>query len=345
MRWASFSIPAYGFYFHFIFPWTELLDNVMQPALTRMTATSPPITAYEYKFGDEGYLLDYHGTKVFYPMYKSLPVVEHFQADPKDVCIVTFPKAGTKFMSAVVWMILHDGDPASLLEGDTLERKVPYLEFCLPGMKMEAMPAYQMNQQVPPRVFFTHLGYDALPESIKTGAKIIYVSRNPKDVMVSTNYFFRSMPFAQCSSTMEETVRSFIDNTCAYAPFFDHVAGYRRRLSDMPNLVFTTYEEMLQDLKNVVKRVARLLEKDLDDVQISNIVRYCSHEQMKDNQLTNQSHLHKMGLRDFKVSPFMRKGIVGDWKNHFTPEVNQQVNEWIEREQRRLQQDLDGFQF
>ena len=26
---------------------------------------------------------------------------------------------------------------------------------------------------------------------------------------------------------------------------------------------------------------------------------------------------------------FIRKGIIGDWKNHFTPELNRQWDSWI----------------
>ncbi|XP_055346490.1 sulfotransferase 1B1-like [Paramacrobiotus metropolitanus] len=309
------------------------------------TPTPPAISAFKYKFGDEGYLLDYHGTRVMYPMYESLPVVERFEADKKDICIVTFPKSGTHFMGAIVWMILHDGEPSSLLEGDVLDGKVPWLEYSMPGMKANMLPAHTMTGQEGPRVFFTHLGYNALPESIKTQAKVIYVARNPKDVIVSANYFFRALTFTGCSHTMEETIQSFKNNTCVYAPYFDHVAGYRRKVSDMTNLFFATYEEMVQNLENAVKGVAGFLGKQLTDAQIANIVRYCSHAEMKVNGVTSHIHLHKLGLMDFNIAPFMRKGIIGDWKEHFSPELNRQVDEWIEQEEDRVQHDLKGFRF
>ncbi|XP_055346486.1 sulfotransferase 1B1-like isoform X1 [Paramacrobiotus metropolitanus] len=307
--------------------------------------TTAATASFKYKFGDEGYLLDYHGTKVCYPMYESLPVVERFQATAEDVCIASFPKSGSHFMGAVVWMVLHDGDPASLLEGGTLASKIPRLEWSLPGMATNMLPAYKLSQQAGQRVFLTHLGYDALPESVQTHAKIIYIARNAKDVIVSTNYFFRALKFKQFTGTMQETAQSFMNDTCAFGPFFDHVAGYQRQASDMASLFFVTYEEMLQDVEKTIKGIARFLGKELDETQIANIKRCCSREEMKNNKTTNCEDLHNAGLMDFKVSPFMRKGIVGDWKNHFSPELNRQVHEWIEQEGRRVQQDLKEFHF
>ncbi|XP_055346539.1 sulfotransferase 1B1-like [Paramacrobiotus metropolitanus] len=303
-------------------------------ATINAAATAAATAAFKYKFGDEGYLLDYHGTKVCYPMYESLPVVERFQANDKDICIASFPKSGTNLMAAIVWMILHDGDP-----------KVPHLEYALPGMPPNMLPANTLNKQAGPRVFYTHLGYNALPESIKTHAKVIYIARNPKDVIVSTNYFFRALKFKQFTGTVQETFQSFMNNVCAFGPYFDHVAGYRRHVSDMANLFFITYEEMVQDVENIIKRVARFLGKELDNMQISNIMRCCSREQMQNNHTTNLAHLHQLGLMDFNVSPFMRKGIIGDWKNHFSPELNRQVDKWIEQEQQRLHNELKGFHF
>ena len=78
-------------------------------------------------------------------------------------------------MSAVVHMIMHDADPAALTTGANLERKVPSIELKLtPNSKEEDLVVTRLQAAAPPRTFFTHLGYDALPKSIvENKAKVI----------------------------------------------------------------------------------------------------------------------------------------------------------------------------
>ena len=84
------------------------------------------------------------------------------------------------------------------------------------------------------------------------------------------------------------------------------------------------YEEMLKDPEQAVRQVAAFLEKDLSDDLIQKIVERTTFKSMKDNPMLNYSKLNSM---DFKISAFMRKGQVGDWKNYFTDEQRKMVDE------------------
>ncbi|XP_043540503.1 sulfotransferase 1C2-like isoform X1 [Chiloscyllium plagiosum] len=80
----------------------------------------------------------------------------------------------------------------------------------------------------------------------------------------------------------------------------------------------------------------KFLGKELPDLVIDGIVRNTTFESMKDNPMSNYSTVPD-SIFDRSISHFMRKGTVGDWKNHFT--VAQ--DETFEADYRRRMGDTD----
>ena len=76
---------------------------------------------------------------------------------------------------------------------------------------------------------------------------------------------------------------------------------------------------MKKDLRGEIVKMAKFLEKDLTEEQIDTITHHCTFDSMSRNRSTNYESSSRM---DSKVSKFMRKGEVGDWKNHFTINEN-----------------------
>ena len=66
--------------------------------------------------------------------------------------------------------------------------------------------------------------------------------------------------------------------------------------------------------------MADFVGRSLSDEVIQRIAKHCSFDEMKTNNMVNRENLPIKDLFDMSETKFMRKGIIGDWKNHFTEE-------------------------
>ena len=102
-----------------------------------------------------------------------------------------------------------------------------------------------------PRFIKTHLHYHILPESVLTsGAKIIYVSRDARDVCVSYYYFCRIFGVNKYRGTFAEFCDSFMRGAVAFGHYREHVKGY---LEHSNTVLCLTYEQMHQARGSVVR--------------------------------------------------------------------------------------------
>lgn len=76
--------------------------------------------------------------------------------------------------------------------------------------------------------------------------------------------------------------------------------------------------------------MAAFLNKTLTDEQIEKLVDHVKVEKFSKNQSVNMDMEIKAGFANEGHS-FIRKGETGDWKNHFSPELNAKIDRWIEK--------------
>uniref|UniRef100_A0A8B9ZIL5 Sulfotransferase n=1 Tax=Anas platyrhynchos TaxID=8839 RepID=A0A8B9ZIL5_ANAPL len=251
------------------------------------------------------------------PLYKSFiegwPQVEAFQARHDDLLIATYPKSGTTWLSEILDMIYHDGD-VEKCRRDAIFNRVPFLE-----MKAPKIPSgIELLEKTPsPRLVKTHLPVQLLPASFQEkGCKMIYVGRNAKDVAVSYYHFDLMNNLHPHPGTWDQYLEEFMAGRVAYGSWFDHVRGYWERRREHP-ILYLFYEDMKEDPRREITKVAQFLGKELSEAALEAVAQHTSFEAMRDNFSTNY-RVVPSNLMDQGISPFMRKGITGDWKNHFT---------------------------
>lgn len=261
-----------------------------------------------------------------------------------DVIIVTYPKCGTTWTMYIVYNIITRGNnPGDFAE---FRRMSPYIDFT--GAKAAEHPS-----RCGP--VMTHLPLEVF-QPVDT-AKYIYVARNPFDCAVSYYHFILGMtPKSVTDVSFGKFLDLFLAGKVIYGDYFDHLLAWYGRRSD-PNVLFLTYEELKADTRAQVLRIAEFLGEDHgkalheDEQLVQRILDACSLENMKvmcegfpgnrreemakaSSALSkeNQAHIQKLLLikkETHQGSGFVRKGIVGDWKNYFTAEQIKATKGWI----------------
>ncbi|KVH87392.1 hypothetical protein Ccrd_025377, partial [Cynara cardunculus var. scolymus] len=266
----------------------------------------------------------WHLSKGVFSFETMMALQEAFEAHPTDIYLATLPKSGTTWMKALMFALVnrtrHENHRPSTH---------PLLIFnphkCLPFVEPEIYrktPTYVDAHR--PRLFATHIPYTLLPRSIiDSGCRLVYMCRNPKDVLVSLFHFTNKLrDESRGVMTFEEAFQMFSNGVMPYGPHWDHVKGYYNAGLEHPTrILFLTYENMEKDSVNNVKRLAEFLgcgftEKEEAEGAVEEIVKMCGFENLRE---VNKHGDLREGVPNHT---FFREGKVGDWSNHLTTEMS-----------------------
>ncbi|XP_068102659.1 sulfotransferase 1C1-like [Hyperolius riggenbachi] len=239
------------------------------------------------------------------------------QAREDDILIATYPKAGTTWMQEIVDLIMLQGDVEKSMRAPCYV-KVPFLDLNPKPMPSGVDAA---NAMPSPRVLKTHMPIKLVPPSFwEKNCKVIYVARNAKDILVSYYYFQKVNMGLPDPGTWDEYFSTFLAGAVAWGSWFDHVIDWWKAKEEH-QILYVFYEDIIEDPKREIRKIAKFMEQEVSDEVLETIHHHTSFEVMKDNPMANFTTLPSE-VFDQSISKFMRKGKVGDWKNHFLVSQN-----------------------
>nr|XP_050045157.1 sulfotransferase ssu-1-like isoform X2 [Dermacentor andersoni] len=293
-------------------------------------------------------------SKVYRPEH--VRAVRAYTPQDDDLVLVSYLKCGNNWLEQIIQLILHGGESAANYA--EFHRWCPYPELC--GLRY-------LEEMEPPRFFKTHFRYEHQLKNPK--AKFVYLARNPLDVCTSFYYYVLKGPqydFKDCS--FNDFVEAFVSGEVDRGDYLDHLLSWYPHRHEQ-NVLFITFEQLKQDFRGTVLSLAsfmgekyrRLLANDQDVyrmvVEKSNLSfmsKLCSVDKDGIAKLTEKDEPFLDACRRFnamnrdrvKGPVIARKGIVGDWKNHFTNRHLGLVRQWIEKKEaaqviREIWGDLD----
>ena len=283
-------------------------------------------------------LCKYKGSWYYYNTLQGLiNFHNNFQPQETDIILASSPKSGTTWLKALTVALLerskhHDDHP---LLSDNPHAIVPFLENNL-YLKSSTpdLTKYSSSSSSSPRVFATHMPLHTLKEGLRgSPCKIVFMCRNAKDALISMWYFIcKNQSVEATRSILESLFESLCRGVTFYGPFWDQVLSYwRGSLEDPSRVLFMKYEEMKEEPYAQLKRLAEFLgcpfsEEELESGSVDKVLELCSLRSLSDLEI-NKSGKNVNGV-DYKF--YFRKGEVGDWKNHLTPEMERRIDMIIE---------------
>ncbi|KAG8366980.1 hypothetical protein BUALT_Bualt16G0024800 [Buddleja alternifolia] len=289
-------------------------------------------------FGHE-FLYEFHGfwfTKTY--LETTQKVLENFKPHPKDVILASFPKTGTTWLKALLHSITHryDTKDENSLTFNHPQELIPSLET---NLYVQEIPQNNTNSQEfistknpqKSRILATHIPYQIFGGVLNSSdCKVVYVTRNPKDTLISLWHFLRkSKNFEQDPWELGAAVDQFCKGIVPFGSYYDHVLAYREESLKRPQKVhFVTYEELKENPKNCVEKMGEFLgcpfEGENREEEIEEIVKICSFEKLSNQEVNKSSELPK--VFPLPYNSFYRKGQVGDHMNYLEDEMIEKID-------------------
>ena len=246
-----------------------------------------------------------------------------------DIVVADPFKAGTTWTQRIIQQILHNGDEKDGGLSDTS----PWLDSSWGDHAGMLDLLTRQREAGHRRVMKSHLPADALP--IAPEARYVFVGRNGKDLGIS----FHNYLYNFSESTMLTINRIHAewsgDSTPLVIPermqtFFDlwlDTNGYECcdlldimnswwKLRDEPNVLLLHYQQLKEDLRGQIVRLATFFGIDPASLRMDAIVEHCSFEYMR-HRADKMAPFNGEHLSSAKA--FFHKGPKRDYRNELTP--------------------------
>ncbi|GFU07325.1 sulfotransferase 1 family member D1 [Nephila pilipes] len=280
----------------------------------------------------------------FYSKENVLSALE-YKPRPDDIFIATYPKCGTTWAQHILMLLFRHGQPPD-----------SNMEFFKTAVYIDSQGAKSAENMLKPGAIKTHFPFHMIPWSKQ--AKYICITRNPKDCCVSYYHHMKGMPGHSFKGTFDQFFELFLAGMIDFGDYFDNLMGWYEHRND-PNVLFLTYEEMKENTEAAILKMASFIDDEIyaeplrkDPEMLNNVVKYSSIQCMREGVNKGMEELLNMSKEDVLKSDvsedmkkflchvqeledshkptsvnFVRKGIVGDWRNYFSEDQSKRMDQ------------------
>ncbi|XP_067682169.1 sulfotransferase 1C2-like [Haliotis asinina] len=234
------------------------------------------------------------------PNIDSITNIHNLPIRDDDILICAYPKSGVHWVSEMVRHLVTGHASQGSEEKKT---------------RMTEVLPQNVTSLMSPRILRSHHNVKLLTADIfKKRCKIVYVIRNPKDVIVTLYNHARNTPQCIYQDSWERYMQYCILGKFHYGSWFDHVLEWEDLQKTHPDVPILTlhYEDIKEDPLREIRKVNEFHGSGRSTDFLREAIEVASCGNMKQTKSPSEAY---------------RGGEVGNWKNWFT--VTQ--NEWFDQ--------------
>lgn len=216
---------------------------------------------------------------------------------PDDTFLVSFPRSGNTWTRFLVCNLMDPDDPINFAR---IESRIPEIYDCT-DRQLRAFPR--------PRIIKSHESFDPRYK------KVIYIVRDPRDVVLSYYEFQLKRRVITEDCSMEEFLPRFMESE--FEPMTgswrDHVLSWTATRKGQENFLLVRYEDMLAHTQAESTRIAVFLGLETSGDRVARAVALSSADRMRSLE-KQQSRQWKETKKTRQDKPFVRKATSGGWE-------------------------------
>ena len=153
--------------------------------------------------------------------------------------------------------------------------------------------------------------------------------RNPRDVLVSLYHFNKKDQTLKFDIDFDTFFEMFLEGCVMNGNWFAYNDEWLNFCKSNPErTLIIPYEHLLTDFETKVRELALFLNIEVTDEIIGNIKKETNVQKMKQTTVLPA------------LDEFVRKGISGDWKNHFSGDQAAKFDKWVDENKKKYSKEL-----
>jgi hypothetical protein len=216
---------------------------------------------------------------------------------PDDVFLVSFPKSGNTWTRFLLANLIYPLEPATFAN---IHRLIP---------DPEGTAKRDFDRMRKPRIIKSHDCFDP------RYPRVIYIVRDPRDVVVSQYHYHRKLRKILDDSPIENFVARFLaGDTCPHGSWGQHVVSWLATRQEQSRFLLLRYEDMIADTAREMEKIVKFIGIASGPEQIVQAVERSSAGRMRqlERAQTDQCDLTKNSRKDLS---FVRAAGSGGWKS------------------------------